>query len=342
MTDILAQVLERVARRRERWSTSTEEILPHPSALGEVVIVGSFSLCGMSSRRRILLKDQCISTPLGLETPSSLARDYLVVKYRRSPPASHAQILELRRSMTRPPIYAKPCVFPEGYYVDIRAAFFSILSVIGWDLDYWPARWLSPGAAPVDFPWPEHKIARNCLVSTGMSTPTTLYIPGAEGRPGFFKSITQGNALANIQLFRAIMDILSAIGAEAVSAGAVYVHTDGFIAPNYETLSRLIDIISAWGLEARIKQHGAGMVEGPGTYAIGAARSKRKVLSPRPVHSIAEVAYADWLRGKFAGIKSLRERGAVKDRAQSYTPPHTHKDKENEKGPSESKGRKQA
>lgn len=290
-----AAVMGRVAARRANWQVTTVEILPPPPSLAEAVICGSFSLCGLSSRRRILLESMCIPTDAGHETPSALAKDYLIWKYRKSPMATREQVAACRHHLGSMPLFAAPCVFPAGWYVDIVSAYWSIMMVAGWDLDYWPGRWFSRGRPPASFPWPGHKLARNCLVSAGIAHSTQMWTPA----DGYFTQNT-GNRLANMQLYRLIIDVLNCIAAEVVEAGAVYVMTDGYIVRDMEGLQRTLEIIARWGLVAGVKASGAGIVQGPGMYAVGANVSKRLGKNRFPTANVTRRAYAEWLRERFA------------------------------------------
>ncbi len=295
----LAAVEERIAARREKWTTSADDILPDWREIPEVAIIGTFSICGLETRRRMLLAPKCVPTPLGLETPPSLARDYLMVTFGGSPRAKHAQIEYLRRTAIAAPQLARPTLFQHGYYVDLKAAYWNIMLIVGWDCDYWPGRWLSARRAPSDFPWPLHKLARNCLLTAGISSRTHLWYPPKNGKPGYSRQTFPYNPLANLQLPRLAMDVLNSIAAECADAGAVYVNTDGYIAPNYETLARLVDILASWELPFGIKLEGPGWVQGSGTYGVGATASKRHIANPSPIDTIIRQPYAADLKAAF-------------------------------------------
>lgn len=301
--EITEAVLERIARRRSKWKTVEDDTMPDPRSLPEVAIVGIFSICGLESRTRWLWSGHCVPTEAGLETPPSVARDYLTVAYGKSPRASHKQIEFIKHSQKPLPQFAAPQIFNAGYYVDISAAFWSIMSIIGWNVDYYPGLWLGRGRAPLDFAWhdgshPSHKVARNCLVSAGAASSTTFWIPAKGKQAGYFKTQPGGNPLANLQLPRLIGDILNAIAAECVDAGAIYSNTDGFIAPNFETMAKVVRIIADWKLTPTIKASGPGWVRGSGSYGIGTQVHKPNQFD-KPLDLISRREYAAWLKFHF-------------------------------------------
>lgn len=287
-------VWERIEARRAKWKTYEAELLPGPDTLQEYCICGSFSLTAMQTRRRFLYKRVLVPTPAGNETPSHIARDYLTVTYKRGPLATHNQMLTIRAGLHAAPLYSHPKVFRNGWYLDLKSAYWSIMQIVGWNPDYWPGRWLSPGRPPSDFPWPDHKLARNCLVTAGEGGRCTVWWPDSGyGEKEF------GNVLANLQLKAVIMDVLNSIAAEIVKIGAVYVATDGYILPSLDIMQQAVKVIDSWRLKSSVKGHGAGVVRGPGAYSVGAHVSRREVTAPIEHSSIYAPKYAGWLKERF-------------------------------------------
>lgn len=265
----LNELIERAKERQEKWNTITVRELPDPFTLKEVTFLGSYSYSLVSSRKRLIVKRDAISlNPLIRETPSAIARDYLKLKYKRSPIVKQVQALKLSQGLYGVPNYAKPGRFDEGYYVDIKSAYWSIMSIVGWDPDYFPGKWLSAGRPPLDFPFQNHKIARNCLVSAGIPGTMTQYIPRGE-----FVEVKPGNPLANLSLYKLIQDVLNSIAKQAIQAGAIYANTDGFITPDKKSAARVINIIYDWGLIPSIKAEGEGEVKSSGAYKVGGSVS---------------------------------------------------------------------
>jgi hypothetical protein len=295
--EVLSVLSERVNDRRDKWYTTEKQSLPPIESLRETTIIGAFSYCLMSSRERMIKKPDCIPVTEILETPSAIARDYLMLDYKRGPRARSTQIDCIKEGLRPLPNFAKPCHFEHGYYVDVRAAYWSIMLVVGWNVDYWPEKWLSRGRAPERFPYPDHKIARNCLVSAGLSDKVPIYKPSEKE----FTELHRGNPLANLSLMRLISDVLQAIAATAVEMGVSYVNTDGYICPNDVCLSNVMNLVREWGLVPSVKYSGSGGVFSSGAYKVGRHRSGltkyRQMESP--IIGIFPPRYSAWLQRSF-------------------------------------------
>jgi hypothetical protein len=196
------------------------------------------------------------------QTPSEVARDYLDYHFPKKLRATAAQA----RIITRPrsaPLFVRPCIIPDAAYVDIRATYFSFLNLVGWDIDYFPSRWLIPGYPPTDFPLPDHKIARNCLISLALPSSFVEW----NGRE-FIRRATR-NLHLNMGLISALYDALHSIAAFARDdCEAAYAHTDGYII-DAKHMDRLISHIAEWGFEARVKYAGFAYIFGMGNWKIG-------------------------------------------------------------------------
>ena len=302
MSEILNKIIERARRRAENWSPSIVKKLPDPYTLQEVTIIGSFSYTMQSSRRRLLLERDLITLDQDhRETPPAIARDYLYSVFKRGPRVKKAQ-RETNTDGLRPaPNYALPCAFPEGYYIDIHAAYWEIMKIAGWNVDYWPGKWFTPGQVPEDFPFPENKIARNCLVSAGTVRPMLRYIPDKRPDP-FDDKLSPGNPLANTGLIRLITDLLNAIAGQAVDLGAVYVNNDGYIVKSHKAAADVCQLIFDYGLTPQIKGEGPGEVKSSGAYKVGAMTSAPYLArtESREVNAIQRPRYTRWLRDRFS------------------------------------------
>lgn len=293
----LGHIIDRAHERREKWHTSELENLPDISQLKESTILGSFSYCLLSTRQRLLKRPECLPVDHVIETPSAVARDFLLYRYKRGPIVKHTQMETIREGMRANPNYAHPTLFNFGFYVDIQAAYWSIMRAVGWNPDYYPERWLSPGVPPLEFPFSEHKKARNCLVSAGLSSEIPLYdINKQEIVP-----MKRGNVLANLSLVRLIGDVLNAIATQAIELGAVYANTDGFICPDVSSRDRVWNLIQEWGLTPSIKARGPGGVFSSGAYALGRVKSghndHRQNLTP--LVNVSTPRYHAWLQRNF-------------------------------------------
>ena len=288
---VLDRIEERVHNRREQWHTEETPVLPPPQWLDETCIVSRYSRIGLSTRRRYLLERILVSVNGTKDTPSAVARDYITIKYKRGPKWTSAQRDKIREELVDHPMYVKPCTFDEGYYVDIRATYWSVMVRCGWRVQYFPGRFLCKQTPPLDFPFAESKRARNCLVSVARSNQMQMWSPDK----GDYKA-SRGNPRANSQLYCLITDSLHGIACEAVAAGAVYVFADGYIAPDYNTMLKVCEAVKSWGFIAAIKGEGRGYVNNLGSYVVGRLFTKSLSDTAVPYDNLKHLSYHKWLR----------------------------------------------
>lgn len=295
MSTILSLLTDRALERVSQWTPTFLAEAPDVLTLEETALLGSHSYCLPGSRRRLIWNTIVLEGEVK-ETPSAIARDYLTLEYKRGPIGSKGQT-SVTSLIPAVPNVALPAEYSHGVYIDIKSCYWSIMQVIGWNVDYFPGRWLSPGRPPENFPFLSHKVARNCLVSAGRLGVVSRYIPH-----GQIDEIKIGNRLANTQLPRLISDVLNSIASQAVELGAIYCNNDGFIAPDLKIAKNIIQIIFDWGLTPTIKGEGAGSVKSSGAYRTGPYKSLPwemrqdkqaiKILFPPP--------YRKWLQDRFS------------------------------------------
>ena len=306
MSEILDKMIEKCHNRGEKWTFTPVKKLPDPYTLQEVTIIGTYSFTMQSSRRRLVMERDLIHLDQDhRETPPAVARDYLYSVFKQGPKIKRAQ-METNTDGLRPaPVYALPCQFEEGYYIDIIGAYWSLMNITGWNVDYWPGKWLSPGRPPADFPFPENKIARNCLVSAGKSRPMIRYIPDKKPDP-FDDKLLPGNPLANSGLIRLITDVLNAIAGQAVDLGAVYINNDGYIVRSHKAAADICQLIYDYGLIPQIKGEGPGGVKSVGAYRVGPMKSAPYAIrgEVKPADSIHRPRYVRWLRDRLSYFAS--------------------------------------
>lgn len=309
---VLDRIITRVYTRREKWNTEVVYSLPKAFDLTEAAIIGSFSVCLLSSRQRILSNRALLSVNGTHDTATTLARDYLTVKFGVGGRISKDQGVAV--SEVNPnPLYAKPARYEHGFYIDIRSAYWSIMRVVGWQVDYFPQKWLMRGRGVRDFPWQKptrtQKLARNALVSACSVHPMTLWSPNDRK----FYEVNKGNPLINKQLLSLVSDVLNAIAAETIAAGAVYVATDGYIAPDYGSATKVLQVVEDWGLTPVVKAEGSGMVSGPGSYKVGNKRTKvfgryrDKRSYGKTVKEVYKVPHHSWLRSRFSKLAAFAD-----------------------------------
>jgi hypothetical protein len=230
------------------------------------------------------------------QTPTEISRDYLLAKYEKKPRQYHDQYIV--NSMKRGwPYLAKTGFHGDCVYIDLKSAYWSIMQVVGWDVEYNPSRWLGRSSIMNDFPLPSNRLARNSLVSSATLSSISMWT-GTH-----LKTKSVGGRLMNPIVHSIVMDVLHGIASDLENMGAVYIHTDGYIVPRYLQASALSMINCQWGVPARVKHEGLTVVKGIGSYGVGAhtsgflghtAESPARYIMPRG---------KDWLRGSFRRMR---------------------------------------
>lgn len=271
--------------------------MPDIHLIQEPVWVGIFSWSLQKTKARWLKGNTLVNMGFGVQTPTDVVRDYLAWKHPKKLKAcgSQARAITAHRST---PLYLKPGVLTDGVYVDIKSAYFSLVNLVGWDVDYFPGKWVVPGQPCYDFPLANDtrrigKAARACLVSIGLSHTATKW-SGSE-----FYAVKTQNRLRNYGLWSIAQDILHAIAEKAVALGAIYAHTDGYILPN-GAADLLQEYISDWGLGSGRKGQGPTMVLGFGNFICGEFKTKRlRPISGKPYRGVYSVD-GKWLQSQLS------------------------------------------
>lgn len=280
--------------------------MPSIKQLREPYLIGNASITLRESRRRFVRKSAALEIGEFLETPTTIARDYLALVYKKGPGLRGVQresIEQIIKRFPAFPLYAKPSAFEDGIYIDVRRAFFSVMLVSGWNVSYHPLRFLHAGRKPSDFPFQDSSIARNSLVSVAQSRELVEFFPPNHKR----HVITNYNPLLNESISALIRDVLHGVARAAIACGAVYVHTDGYIAPDENKALAIAQAIRDWGLEPRVKARGPGYVRGVANYAVGDSISKwvdRRYPTGQQFLSVAEVPHERWLQNNFEFLAS--------------------------------------
>jgi hypothetical protein len=277
--------------------------------------VGSFSISSPATKQRWLLEENAIPFAGTHVSPADLARMYIGVKYdgvkRRICTDQWKNFYETYRQM---PLSAYPVYLDEAYYVDIRSAYWSILTAVGWNVQYTPGKVVSikDPITCYDFPFAHIKMARNCLVSIGAEKSRMIKFWDGKGKLEYRRG---GNNFINRMLWCLVSDVLNGIAHDALSAGAVYAYTDGFIVPSSRTHA-VVESVEAWGLPVAIKASGPCDITGPGSYSFegGLTTKKYKKQRQHELHKITPV-HSDWLRTRVQWAAKLNRVGGVIDDA---------------------------
>ncbi len=247
--------------RQAKTKTLIVDYFPPFTEFKERIYLGVNSWSFPDRGERWLKPGGYFVTENGIQTAGEIARDYLDYKFPVRLRATRAQknSINIHRSA---PLYVEPTILEDAAYVDLKGAFWSIMSLVGWNVDYYPSRWILRGIPPDDFPYADIKPARNSLVSCGLPTPLRMWTG---------KKVTRRfatNVHINMGLWAFIMDTLHAIASHARELGACYVHTDGYILERWNAPD-LINIIESYGLHAGIKASGVGTIIGMGNWKVG-------------------------------------------------------------------------
>lgn len=248
------------AKRHEKRLDLLVETLPDVQRFQERVAIGSFTMTTNSERYTVKHAADFIYGDFPVTAPE-LARDYLDFRYplRLRASGEQAESYAVERFA---PLYYRPMVAKCAHYVDISGAFWWLMSTIGWNVDYLPGVFLSPGRAPYDFPFYNNKLARNCLVTAGLNNELQVWTG--------HKIVLQNtfNVHLNRGLYAAIMDILHMFALAAKNLGACYVNTDGYILPDKQ-LPAFLGYLDRFHTPYRIKHSGETLVTGIGSYRVG-------------------------------------------------------------------------
>lgn len=272
--------------------------LPDVRTLVNMTFLGSYSFTIPELKTRYAL-DSVVIRPFGVyQTPTEISRAYLGVKYPTKVRQFHSQYIA--NSFHRGwPYLAKPGRYGDCVYIDLKSAYWSIMQLVGWDAEYNPGRWLGRRSIMTDFPLPENRLARNSLVSSSLLSSVSVWT-GSK-----LTTKQTGNKNYNPVVSSIVQDVLHGIASDMENLGAVYVHTDGYILPSYLERPALRLINEGWGMPARVKHRGWGMVRGVGAYAVGEHVSKRlPTTTAETARNIIPRSKA-WLRTTMA---SRRER----------------------------------
>lgn len=286
---------------REKYAGYTVHLIDRWPALSTITvdcIIGSMVITSTSTKQRWLLARDAIPFGDTWVTSADLARIYLNLKYkgvkRRITTPQWKDFYETNRY---PPLAALPLSLENAYYVDIRSAYWTILRAVGWDVDYMPDHWLKvkDRCTVNDFPFPQIKMARNCLVS--LAADGSRQIRCWDGQKMYFRR--GGNALVNKMLWSLVCDVLNNVAYECLQVGAVYSFTDGFIVPE-ESIHDVEEVISSWGFGTSIKASGVTEIKGAGAYRIGNFITRKFKKQSGTRISKIRPRCLDWLKPRFA------------------------------------------
>lgn len=275
------------------WNIGVVDNMPPLTDFNERVFLGSWSWTFPAGKKRLLLAHAAQRVGANYVSPSAATRAYLAVKYpdiKLRMTGAQAEKITVNRAH---PLYAYPCVLDDAVYLDLKSAFWSIVKVVGWDVDYNPSKWLGVRSSVADYPFADWKFARNCLVSLARPGNINVWDGGA------ITSTVKRNPHINFGLVALVYDVLHGIAEDMRKVGAVYVHTDGYIMP-VACEPDAMAVLASWGLVGGAKDRGAMEVVTAGTYRTPSHKPSgaMALARHRPFDSVYPVD-REWLRKRF-------------------------------------------
>jgi hypothetical protein len=263
------------------------------TSLTRPTVLGSLSWTCIPDKHRWIINHHATDIGAGWVTQTDVARDYLDYKYGhwkgRVTTGQYNEVVARKRSS---PLVAIPGQYDNAVYVDLDSAYWTILKIVGWDVDYYPLRFVNVRSDNRDFPTPELKLARNSLVTMGLPGSMKMWT----GEKLIVKKT--GSRYINLVLWALVQDVLNAFAVDMLRIGAIYAHTDGYIIPEAQ-LDDAWSLAGAWGLSLSVRHHGDATVYGPGAYSIGGHICKHRPREPKPLMKVYNPG-CSWLRRKIS------------------------------------------
>jgi len=203
------------------------------------------------------------------------------------------------------PHWARAGQYAEAYYIDIRGLHREIISRVGYDVEYsGVGTYLSLNPIAVRL----NKACYTSLSSLSINPTTTL----RKTKNGRIVCVNVHNRYANTSLYRLIRDVQLAIASDVLrQVDAVYYNTDGCIVTSARDVDRVLDVVAAWMMDARIKREGRCVVWRHAAYAFDdeiertAQRlSRQRVWTRSHTLTLMHERECEWLRDRL--VTSLR------------------------------------
>lgn len=292
--------------RQQKWEYRIVEQFPKLTDTHEPVTLGTFSWNLMKSKVRLIDAKNVVNIGFGVQTPPEIARDYIGSVFPKRLRAYSDQIFAFTHPQRTAVLYAKPQRIIKGVYVDISAAYWNIVRLVGYNVEYFPPdKWLGQGRHVEDFPLAQHKVARSSIVSQGLIRPILMW----DG----FKLIEPrkvGGKTVNQALWAIVQDTLHSIAGELKEKCQLgYAHTDGFIVPSHHT-DKAMEIISSYGLTSKVKVDASGNRASGLTYILGVGRYIVGNVRTRNIEPIPN--------GHFDNIATHMDRDFIRDRLSAF------------------------
>jgi len=295
MNKIKNAMLARARERQETEQTHFVRSLPPQSAIGNDHFRGAASLYIPRGRVRYIIARETLDLGGGVrEIASHPPRDYLNLLGLRAPRLrtydQYTAIQNILHDKNAFPAFSFPARFDDGFYVDIRRAWFSILLACGWNPAYHPKKFLLGGYRPFDFPYQDLRL-RDYLVTLSLPKMVKVYHAHAGSHEQKIRFPFENPTISAL-----IRDILGAIASDARELGAVRGSMDGYVCPNANSARDVKQMIADWGLDSLVKARGAGFVSRFECYQVGQQTTVKQDAEPRARWGVREVQHARWLQ----------------------------------------------
>lgn len=294
----LEEGLAEKAHKRQEANTYRYDDFPELKEIDTKTFLGSFSWFTPAWHIRFIDSNGVYNVGYGDQTAPEIARDYIAVKYGRSPAVKKFQLPELQRERNAP-LLSMPGVYPDMCYIDIKSAYWSIIRIIGWDVDYMPGEWLSIRSNNEDFPGKDVKVARSSLVSLCQSQMMSMW----DGHRLYSEKSTSN--IFNSALWACVFDVLNGVADDMVCMGAKYVHTDGYIIERSKA-DEAIAKIREWGLSASIKYEGDSEITTVGCYRVGGVQTQQRTAIAPQVWYKVDARHKEWLKPRVKWFAEYR------------------------------------
>lgn len=167
-----------------------------------------------------------------------------------------------------PPMFYRGQYYGELFYADICGAYHSIYRHLTIDC-VWPRGIGEFPLRPVADRLAIWKVARNSLIGVTRSHLMT----GVKGH--YVKDVKFHNPYFNPALWRTVQAVLHDIATLAISNGAIYIATDGYIFRQARAYDRFTRVLEDIGFELH-KGSGDGSIQGWGNYNINGFKSTKR------------------------------------------------------------------
>lgn len=266
---------ELLSEHQAKYTVHVCAELPAHRDLPDGTVIGIVAYTHEPSKTRWLKRNALVAENT---TAADAARLWLQASYNLP--------LKRRRDQFNPapiPIAAKPRLYPDCVYVDIKSTYKTIVNAFGYDVEYRRGRYLSVERyrPPMPRVIAENKRAYASVVALSASYHSVMQKWSADlGRLVTFKV---RNMYHQPCLWSLTRDILLGVYSEIFwTAELLYANTDGYIVRKRDA-GRVGRVIESWGFRYSIKASGNCEVYGVGSYAIGSQRTLRETRSERTI-----------------------------------------------------------